>query len=390
MQEAPVLKLSEELEDKQKVEQAVMELEKLEEEQKEKPLTTEAQKAIARQFDSALTKDEKKQVEDFAKKIDLNNPGHVMMYGSEAQKKVSEFADNILSDVKNKDSGDVGNMLSNLIGELKSFENSTEKPKGIRAWFSSADKHIKSVRASFDTVNENVETIAAELEKHQVQLLKDIAMLGNLYDTNLGFFKELTMYILAGEKKLEEIRNGELVKLKEKAQETQDPIDAQKAGDLDAACDRFEKKLHDLKLTRQVSLQMAPQIRLLQNNDSLLIERIQSTLVNTLPLWKNQMVLALGLEHGRQAVQSQKAVTEMTNELLKKNAETLKMSTIETAKEAERGIVDIDTLVQTNQSLIDTMKEVARIQEEGRVQRKQAEESLANMEAELKRHLIEG
>jgi uncharacterized protein YaaN involved in tellurite resistance len=215
-------------------------------------------------------------------------------------------------------------------------------------------------------------------------------MLGNLYDTNLGFFKELTMYILAGEKKLEEIRNGELVKLKEKAQQTQDPIDAQKAGDLDAACDRFEKKLHDLKLTRQVSLQMAPQIRLLQNNDSLLIERIQSTLVNTLPLWKNQMVLALGLEHGRQAVQSQKAVTEMTNELLKKNAETLKMGTIETAKEAERGIVDIDTLVQTNQSLIDTMKEVARIQEEGRLQRKQAEESLANMEAELKRHLIEG
>ncbi|MGI6739684.1 MAG: toxic anion resistance protein [Christensenellales bacterium] len=390
MQEAPVLKLSEEFEDKQKVEQAVMELEKLEEEQKDKPLTTEAQKAIARQFDSALTNEEKKQVEDFAKKIDLNNPGHVMMYGSEAQKKVSEFADNILSDVKNKDSGDVGNMLSNLIGELKSFENSTEKPKGIRAWFSSADKHIKSVRASFDTVNENVETIAAELEKHQVQLLKDISMLGNLYDTNLGFFKELTMYILAGEKKLEEIRSGELVKLKEKAQETQDPIDAQKAGDLDAACDRFEKKLHDLKLTRQVSLQMAPQIRLLQNNDSLLIERIQSTLVNTLPLWKNQMVLALGLEHGRQAVQSQKAVTEMTNELLKKNAETLKMGTIETAKEAERGIVDIDTLVQTNQSLIDTMKEVARIQEEGRVQRKQAEESLANMEAELKRHLIEG
>ena len=390
MQEAPILKLSEELEDKQKVEQAVMELEKLEEEQKEKPLTTEAQKAIARQFDSALTKDEKKQVDDFAKKIDLNNPGHVMMYGSEAQKKVSEFADSILADVKNKDSGDVGNMLSSLIGELKSFENSTEKPKGIRAWFSSADKHIKSVRASFDTVNENVETIAAELEKHQVQLLKDIAMLGNLYDTNLSFFKELTMYILAGEKKLEEIRNGELVKLKEKAQETQDPIDAQKAGDLDAACDRFEKKLHDLKLTRQVSLQMAPQIRLLQNNDSLLIERIQSTLVNTLPLWKNQMVLALGLEHGRQAVQSQKAVTEMTNELLKKNAETLKMGTIETAKEAERGIVDIDTLVQTNQSLIDTMKEVARIQEEGRLQRKQAEESLANMEAELKRHLIEG
>ncbi len=390
MQEAPVLKLSEEFEDKQKVEQAVMELEKLEEEQKDKPLTTEAQKAIARQFDSALTNEEKKQVEDFAKKIDLNNPGHVMMYGSEAQKKVSEFADNILSDVKNKDSGDVGNMLSNLIGELKSFENSTEKPKGIRAWFSSADKHIKSVRASFDTVNENVETIAAELEKHQVQLLKDISMLGNLYDTNLGFFKELTMYILAGEKKLEEIRNGELVKLKEKAQQTQDPIDAQKAGDLDAACDRFEKKLHDLKLTRQVSLQMAPQIRLLQNNDSLLIERIQSTLVNTLPLWKNQMVLALGLEHGRQAVQSQKAVTEMTNELLKKNAETLKMGTIETAKEAERGIVDIDTLVQTNQSLIDTMKEVARIQEEGRLQRKQAEESLANMEAELKRHLIEG
>ncbi|MDO5022722.1 MAG: toxic anion resistance protein [Eubacteriales bacterium] len=387
----PTLTLGTSDEQKQMVDNAVQQLEKIETAQENsKPLSSEAQKAIAAQFEAALSDEEKKQVESFSKQIDLHNPEHVMLYGAEAQKKVSDFADTILADVKNKDTGDVGDMLGNLIGELKTFENSTEKPKGIKAWFTNAEKHAHSVRAKFDSVNQNVENIASALENHQVQLLKDVSMLNTLYDKNLEYFKELTMYIAAGEKLLEEVRNTELKQLKEEAAKSGDALDAQKAADLDSACDRFEKKLHDLKLTRQVSLQMAPQIRLLQNNDSLLIERIQSTLVNTLPLWKNQMVLSLGLEHGRQAVRSQKAVTDMTNELLKKNAETLKMGTIETAKEAERGIVDISTLVETNQSLIDTMTEVARIQDEGRKQRKEAEATLVEIESNLKKYLIEG
>ena len=386
----PVLTLSPEAGDKLQVESAVQQLEQLEAAQKDVPAAPEAQKAIAMQFDSALTEQEKKAVEEFAAKINIEDPAHVMLYGADAQKKVSDFADTILEGVKNKDSGDVGNMLSSLIGQLKVFEDSAEEPKGIRGWFVSAERHVETLRARFDDVSGNIENIAATLENHQVQLLKDVSMLNHLYDMNLDYFKELTMYIAAGEKRLAEVRASDLVKAREKAKQSNDAMDAQKAGDLDAALDRFEKKLHDLKLTRQISLQMAPQIRLLQNNDALLIERIQSTLVNTLPLWKNQMVLALGLQHTQQAVRAQRAVTDMTNDLLKKNAEKLKMGTIETAKESERSIVDIQTLVQTNQSLIDTMNEVLRIQSEGRQKRIEAEKTLLQMENELKNRMING
>ena len=386
----PVLTLTPEASDKLQVEQAVQQLEQLETAQKENPAAPDAQKAIAMQFDAALTPEERKTVEEFAAKINIDDPAHVMLYGADAQKKVSDFADTILNGVKNREAGSVGDMLSSLIGELKTFEGSAEAPKGIRSWFTSAEKHVEGLRARFDNVSKNVENIAGMLEGHQVQLLKDVSMLNHLYDMNLDYFKELTMYIAAGEKRLNQVRETDLVALREKAKQSGDAMDAQKAGDLDAALDRFEKKLHDLKLTRQISLQMAPQIRLLQNNDSLLIERIQSTLVNTLPLWKNQMVLALGLQHTQQAVRAQRAVTDMTNELLKKNAEKLKMGTIETAKESERSIVDIETLVQTNQSLIDTMNEVVRIQAEGRQKRIAAEKTLLEMETELKNRMING
>jgi uncharacterized protein YaaN involved in tellurite resistance len=341
-------------------------------------------------LDSALTPQERKAVDEFSARIDLSNPQHVMLYGADAQKKISNFADTILAEVRNIDAGDVGDSLTKLISELKSFESSAEKPRGLRALFSNAQKHIAMVQARFDDVAGNVSNIAGTLEGHQVQLLKDVSMFNHLYDMNLEYFRELSMYIIAGEKRLKDVREKDVARLKQKATQTGDTMDAQKASDLEQAADRFEKKLHDLKLTRQISLQMAPQIRLLQNNNSLLIERIQSTLVNTLPLWKNQMVLALGMEHSRQAMQAQRAVTDMTNELLKKNAETLKQGTIETATEAERGIIDIETLVQTNKSLIDTMNEVVRIQTEGRQKRAEAEKTLRRMEDELKQRLING
>ena len=282
----------------------------------------------------------------------------------------------------------MGETLTKLITELKGFEGATEKPKGLRALFTSTKQQIANLKAKYDDVSVNVDKIASSLEQHQVQLLKDIAMFDQLYDINTAYFHELTMYIVAGEKRLADVRATDLVALREAAQKSGDAMDAQKANDLDAQCDRFEKKLHDLKLTRQISLQMAPQIRLLQNNNALLVERIQSTLVNTLPLWKNQMVLALGLQHSQQAMQAQKAVTDMTNELLKKNAEKLKQGTLATAKEAERGVIDIETLTQTNQSLIDTIDEVIRIQQEGRQKRAEAEKTLAQMENELKQKLL--
>jgi len=383
----PTLTLSSEAADKLKV-AAV--LDKFEQAEQQAPTTPDVQAKLASDLDSKLSPQEHKAVDEFSARIDLSNPQHVMLYGADAQKKVSTFADTILSEVRNIDAGDVGDSLSKLIGELKSFEHSAEKPKGLRALFSSGRKHLAQVQARFDDVAGNVEGIAGTLENHQVQLLKDVSMFNHLYDMNLEYFRELTMYIIAGEKRLKEVRENDIVKLKDIAAKSGDTLDAQKASDLEQAADRFEKKLHDLKLTRQISLQMAPQIRLLQNNNSLLIERIQSTLVNTLPLWKNQMVLAIGMEHSRQAMQAQRSVTDMTNDLLKKNAETLKMGTVETAKEAERGIIDIDTLVKTNQSLIDTMNEVVRIQAEGRQKRVEAEKALVRMEDELKQRLING
>ncbi len=385
--QVPVLTLNPQAGNKLQMEKVMDQLEKAAEQE---PAAPDVQAEIARQLDSGLTEEEKKTVEEFSRQIDISNSEHVMLYGADAQKKVSDFADSILADIKNKDAGAVGDMMSKLIGELQNFESATEKPKGIRAWFSSPEKYIAQVRSRFDTVSKNVETIAGALEGHQVQLLKDVAMLNHLYDMNIQYFKELTMYIVAGEQRLAAFREKEVAEARAHAEQTGDAMDAQRASDLAAAADRFEKKLHDLKLTRQISMQMAPQIRLLQNNNALLIERIQSTLVNTLPLWKNQMVLAIGLEHSRDAMQAQRSVTNMTNELLKKNAESLKMGTVETAKEAERGIIDIQTLVETNQSLIDTMNEVVRIQEEGRQQRREAEKTLSRMEDELKRRLISG
>ena len=312
-----------------------------------------------------------------------------MLFGADAQKKIADFSDTALEAVKTQDTGEIGDMLVNLVTELKGFEADAEEPKGLRKLFSNANTRMEGMKARYTKVSGNVENIASSLEQYQVQLLKDVAMFNRLYDQNSDYFRQLTLYIIAGEEKLEQVRNGELKELMAKAEASGDAMDAQKANDLAAQCDRFEKKLHDLKLTRQVSMQMAPQIRLLQNNDSLLVERIQSTLSNTLPLWKSQMVLALGLHHSQQALKAQQAVTDMTNELLKKNAETLKMGTIETAKEAERGIVDIDTLVQTNQSLIDTINEVMKIQSEGHTKRIEAEKTLYQMEAELKQKLLQ-
>lgn len=385
----PVLTIAPDTAERYRVEQVVHELAQAQQEAGE-PAAPNANAAMAAQLNDTLTKEEQKAVTDFSKQIDIANPEHAMLYGADAQKKVSDFADSILAGIQNKDAGSVGDLLTNLIGELKNFEHSTEKPTGLRALFTNAERYVAQVRSRFDDVSKNVDTIAGSLESHQVMLLKDVAMFNHLYDMNLQYFKELTMYIVAGEQRLQAFRDKEVAQAKAKATKTKDTMDAQKAGDLDAAADRFEKKLHDLKLTRQISLQMAPQIRLLQNNNSLLIERIQSTLVNTLPLWKNQMVLAIGMEHSRQAMQAQRSVTDMTNDLLKKNAETLKMGTVETAKEAERGIIDIDTLVKTNQSLIDTMNEVVRIQAEGRQKRVEAEKALVRMEDELKQRLING
>ncbi|MBR6706263.1 MAG: toxic anion resistance protein [Clostridia bacterium] len=351
------------------------------------PAAPDAKEAVM-QLDSQLSADELQQVTEFASQIDLTNTDHVMMYGADAQKKISAFSDSVLANVRTDNTGDVGNMLTKLISELKGFETAAEKPTGLKGLFYNAKAHLSTVQAKYDDVAANVETIAASLEQHQVQLLKDVAMFNKMYEMNLEYFHELTMYIVAGEKRLQEVRDTDLKALQDAAKASGDPMDAQKAQDLAAQCDRFEKKLYDLKLTRQISLQMAPQIRLLQNNNALLVERIQSTLVNTLPLWKNQMVLALGLEHSKQAMAAQKAVTDMTNELLRKNAETLKQGTIETARESERGIVDLETLVATNQSLIDTINEVMQIQKDGRQKRLEAERTLAQMEQDLKTKLL--
>ena len=344
--------------------------------------------AVAAALDDTFTQEEREEIERFAGTIDVTNPDHVMLYGADAQKKVSSFADTILNSVKNTDSGEVGDILTNLITELKGFEGVAEKPRGLRRLFMTAKKRMAAIQSRYDVVAANVETIAGSLEQHQVQLLKDVAMFNQLYEKNLEYFRELSMYIEAGEIRLKQVREKDLAELKAKAQATGDTMDAQAAKDLADQCDRFEKKLYDLKLTRQVALQMAPQIRMLQNNNALLVERIQSTLVNTLPLWKNQMVLAIGLQHSQQAMKAQKAVTDATNDLLKKNAETLKIGTLETAKEAERGIIDLETLVKTNQDLIDTISEVQRIQSEGRAKRQEAEKTLRAMENELKRKML--
>ncbi|HNW85507.1 MAG TPA: toxic anion resistance protein [Candidatus Limiplasma sp.] len=338
---------------------------------------------------SMLSDAEKKSIDDFVGKIDIQNPDHVLLFGADAQKKVADFSDSALATVRTDQTGEVGNMLVKLVSEIKGFGSEADKPSGIKGIFWNAQKAIEEMKSKYDKVEVNVDNISTSLENYQVQLLKDVSMFNHLYDMNTQYFKELTMYIIAGGKKLDEVRSTTLQELKTKAQQSGDAMDAQRANDLAAACDRFEKKLYDLKLTRTVALQMAPQIRLLQSNDSLLVERIQSTLSNTLPLWKSQIVIALGMQRSQDALRAQTAVTDMTNELLKKNAEKLKMGTIETAREAERGIIDIETLTQTNQSLIDTITEVMKIQDDGRTKRVEAEKQLVVMETQLKQKLLE-
>jgi len=352
------------------------------------PAAAAAPEAAPRLDESQLTDAEKKAIDDFIKKVDVTNPDHVLLFGADAQKRIADFSQTALDAVKTQETGEVGNMLVNLVAELKGFQKDSEEPKGLAKLFQKGEDKITRMKARYNKVSANVDTIAGSLESYQTQLLKDVAMFDRLYDQNSDYFHQLTLYIIAGDKKLEQVRNNELKELQEKAAQSGDAMDAQKANDLAAQCDRFEKKLYDLKLTRQVAIQMAPQIRLLQNNDSLLVERIQSTLSNTLPLWKSQMVLALGMHHSQQALKAQTAVTDMTNELLKKNAEALKIGTIQTAKEAERGIIDIETLVQTNQDLIDTINEVMSIQSEGHAKRLEAEKQLYSMEAELKKKLL--
>ena len=348
-----------------------------------------AAEATAEMDTSMLSEADRRAIEEFAQKIDLNNTDHVLLYGSDAQKKIADFSDSALATVRTNDTGEVGEMLVKLVNEIKGFGDSAEKPKGIGGLFWNAKKAVSDMQTKYDKVEVNVDAIASSLEGYQVQLLKDISLFNHLYDMNTEYFKELTMYILAGEKRLAEVRRTTLEELKARAAQSGDAMDAQRANDMAANCDRFEKKLHDLKLTRQVALQMAPQIRLLQNNDSLLVERIQSTLSNTLPLWKSQIVIALGLHRSQEALKAQTAVTDMTNELLRKNAAALKTGTIETAREAERGILDLNTQVETNQSLINTISEVMKIQDEGRAQRVEAEKQLVTMENELKQKLLE-
>ncbi len=339
--------------------------------------------------DDNLSEEEKRTVEEFAKQIDITSNHIVLQYGSQAQQKIADFSDNALENVRTKDLGKVGDALTDLIVELKGFSVDEEEDKGFFGFFKKAGSKIENLKLKYNHAEVNVEKICEILEQHQIVLLKDIALLDQLYEKNLINFKELSMYILAGKKKLEEVQKTELVTLQEKAKATGLPEDAQAANDLANAINRFEKKIHDLELTRMVSIQMAPQIRLVQNNDTLMTEKIQSTLVNTIPLWKTQMVLALGVSHSQQAMEAQREVTNMTNDLLKKNADTLKMATIETAKESERGIVDMETLTHTNQSLISTLDEVLKIQTEGKARREAAENELAKIEKELNEKLIE-
>ena len=338
--------------------------------------------------ETRLSPEEQKMVDDFAEKIDVTNSQMVLQYGAATQKKIGDFSETALDKVRTKDLGETGEMIANLVTELKGFD-AQEESKGIFGFFKKAGSGIEAMKAKYAKTEANVEKIEAVLEGHQVQLLKDVAMLDKMYQMNMLYFKELTMYILAGKKKLKQVREGELQAAMDKAKASGLPEDAQAARDLADMCDRFEKKLYDLELTRNVSIQMGPQIRLIQNNDTMMAEKIQTSIVNTIPLWKSQMVLALGLAHSQKAIEAQRAVSDMTNELLKKNAAALKQGTIDAAKESERGIVDIETLQATNKSLIETLDELNKIQSEGRAKRAAAEVELGRIEGELKQKLME-
>ena len=334
-----------------------------------------------------LTPEEQKMVNDFAAKIDIENTNQILQYGAGTQKKMADFSDTALENVKTQDLGEIGELISNVVGELKDFD--VQEEGKFFGFFRKQTSKIENLKNKYDKAQANVEKITDSLQQHQVRLMKDSAMLDKMYEQNLNYFKELTMYILAGKKKLEETRNGKLAEMKNKAALSGLPEDAQSARDLDEKCSRFEKKLHDLELTRTIAMQTAPQIRLIQNNDTVMVEKIQTTIVNTIPLWKSQMVLALGIAHSAEAAQAQRQVTDITNELLRKNAETLHMATVETAKESERGIVDLETLQKTNADLIQTLDDVMRIQMEGRQKRQAAEMEMHRMEEELKRKLLE-
>lgn len=355
--------------------------------EEEKKMPAEAERQEPALDENILTEEERRTVDAFAKQIDLTNSTMVLQYGAGTQKKMADFSESALENVRSKDLGEVGELLSGVVKELKDFDE--EEEKGFFGIFKKASNKIESMKAKYAKAEANVNEIVKVLEKHQVQLMKDTALLDKMYELNLTYFKELSMYILAGKKKLQEVRGTQLAELMSRAQASGLPEDAQAAKDLNSLCDRFEKKIHDLELTRMISIQTAPQIRLVQNNDTLMAEKIQSTIVNTIPLWKSQMVLALGVEHSTQAAQAQRQVTDMTNELLRKNAEKLKMATVDTARESERGIVDMETLKATNESLISTLDEVMNIQREGRQKRQEAEAELRTMEQELKNKLLE-
>lgn len=350
------------------------------------PVVAEEKKAEPAEI--TLSPEEEKIVAEFLPKIDVRDSNLVLQYGAGSQQKIADFSENILNTVRTKDLGEVGDVLSSVVTELKDFDVQ-EQEKGFFSFFKKSANKITALQTKYDKAESNVNKIVEVLEGHQIQLMKDTAMLDQMYEMNVVYFKELSMYIIAGKRKLEEVRSGELAELMAKAQASSLQEDAQAANDLANLCDRFEKKIYDLELTRMISIQMAPQIRLIQNNNAVMSDKIQSTIVNTIPLWKSQMVLTLGVEHSRQAAAAQRQVTDMTNELLKRNSETLKLATIDTAKESERGVVDMETLKQTNENLISTLDEVLRIQSEGRQKRHEAELELAQIEGQLKNKLLE-
>lgn len=338
--------------------------------------------------EAALSEEERKMVEEFSSKIDLRNSAAIMQYGVGAQKKLADFSEKALENVRTKDMGEVGDMIAGLVAQLQDFD-AEEEEKGLFGFFKKQVNKAAALKAKYDKAEVSVDKICGSLEQHQVQLMKDMAMLDKMYELNLTYYKELSMYILAGKKRLEEVRREDLTQAAAKAQASGLAEDAQAARDLDSLCNRFEKKIHDLELTRTIAMQTAPQIRLVQDSDTMMVEKIQSTLVNTIPLWKNQMVIALGVEHSNQAAKAQREVTNLTNELLQKNAERLKTATTETARESERGVVDIETLKNTNAALLSTLDEVVKIQAEGRQKRRSAEQEMARMEQDLKNKLLE-
>ena len=362
------------------------------EKKEELPQKTEEQTVVEvkekMEEESRFTPEEQQQIQAFSQQINISDSNMILQYGAGAQQKLADFSEKALENVKSQDLGEVGNMLTDVVAELKNFDVDNEK-KGFLGLFHKGENKLDAMKAKYDKTAVNVDKICDALEEHQVRLLKDTAMLDQMYDLNLTYYKELSMYIAAGKQKLEEVRSTQLKELMEKAQSGNDQVLAQEAKDLASYCDRFEKKLHDLELSRMISMQTAPQIRLIQNNNTMMVEKIQSTLVNTIPLWKNQMVIALGLEHAQRAAKAQNAVTDMTNELLKKNANALHEATVSTAKASERGIVDIETLTQTNAELVKTFDEVLQIQSEGRQKRLQAEADMVRMENELKQKLLE-